>query len=64
MWSLGIWIQISHAEEYIQDYPGENSRGFEVDSGVIWLTIHVGKEKLDLVENPKDDSRNKALSRF
>ena len=31
----------------------KNSRGVEVNSDVIWLTIQVGKEKLNPVQNPK-----------
>ena len=37
---------------------------FEFDSNVIWLTIQVGKEKLDIIKNPKEESRNKALAGF
>ena len=33
--------------------PKKNRRGFEVYVGVIWSTIQVGKEKINLIENPK-----------
>ena len=39
-------------------------RGVEVDFDMIWSTIQVGKEKLDLIQKPKEESRNKALSGF
>ena len=39
-------------------------RGVEVDLDVIWLTIQVGKEKLNLIQKLKEESRNKALSGF
>ena len=42
----------------------EKRRGFEVDFDVVWSTIQVGKEKLNMIENPKYDSRNKVLSVF
>ena len=39
-------------------------RGVEVEFYVIWSTIQVGKEKLNLIQNPKEESRNKVLSGF
>ena len=51
-------------QNFIYKILPEKKRGVEVDFGVIWLTIQVGKEKLNLVQNPKEESRKKALSGF
>ena len=42
----------------------KKGRSLIVDFDVIWFTIQVGKKKMNLVENPKDESRNKALYGF
>ena len=42
--------------------PRKNRRGFEVDFDVVWSKNSGGKEKLNQIENPKDESMNKALS--
>ena len=39
-------------------------RGVEVDLYVILSTIQVGKEKLNLIQNPKEESGNKSLFGF
>ena len=36
--------------------PKKNRRGFEVEFDAIWYTIQVGKEKLNLIVNPKYES--------
>ena len=49
---------------YKTPLPPKKKRIFEVEFNVIWSIIHVGNEKLNLTENPKDKSRKKALYGF
>ena len=42
----------------------EKRRGVDFDFDVIWLASQVGKDKLDIIQDPKEDSSNKALSGF
>ena len=41
---------------------GKTGRVFEVNFGVVWYTIKVGTEKLNMIENPKYKSRNKCTT--
>ena len=42
----------------------DNRGGLEVQFDVIWSTIHEDKEKLDTIQNKKEESRNNSLSGF
>ena len=44
--------------------PKKNRKDFEVNFDMVWYTIQAGKEKLNLIENTKNESRNKILSVF
>ena len=44
--------------------PDKERRGFEANFYVIWSTIQVDKNKLNLIKRPKDETRKKVLSAF
>ena len=47
---------------FYKNPPRKNRKGFEVNFGVVWYTIKVGTEKLNMMENPKYKSRNKCTT--
>ena len=44
--------------------PDKERRGFEANFDLIWSTIQMGKDKLNLIKKPKDETRKKVLSGF
>ena len=51
-------------QTFISKFLPKKRRSVEVNFDVIRSTIQVGKEKLNLIQNPKEESRKKALSVF